>query len=176
MADAAAQLITGLIACFALIGCGGGSGGGDTFSGAALVAISSTPSQIDAGDRTKVTIDISQVHPDGIALKLRFPDGLRYVPNSSVVIVGGNKSDSGPAVNISKDGYVFLVYYFTKARFGEKSSGELQIELEGVTGISDGDIEVDADVDDPLIPNSAEFSVDNPEFQTQDASQIRVRQ
>jgi hypothetical protein len=36
--------------------------------------------------------------------------------------------------------------------------------------------EVDADVDDPLISNSSEFSVDNPEFQTQDASQIRVRQ
>jgi hypothetical protein len=172
------KFAVGLVACLTLIGCGGGGGGGsdDTFSGAALVAISSTPSEIDAGDRTKLVIDISQVHPDGIALKLRFPDGLRYVANSSVVVVNDNESDSGPAVNVSKDGYVYLVYYFTKARFGENSSGELQIELEGVTGISDGDIEVDADVDDPLISNSSEFSVDNPEFQTQDASQIRVRQ
>lgn len=157
-------------------GCGGGGGGGDdTFIGAALVAVTSAPSEIDAGDRTQVTVDISQVHPDGIALKLRFPDGLRYVLDSSTLIINENKVDASPTVNLSKDGFVYLVYYFSKARFGEKAEGQLQIELEGVTGVSDGEIEVDADVDDPLIPNSSEFSIDNPEFQTQDAAQIKVR-
>jgi hypothetical protein len=161
-----------------LSGCGGGGGGGggnDTFIGAALVAIATSPSEIDSGDRTLTKISIAEVHPDGIALKLRFPDGLRYVLDSSVLVVNGNKSDASPTVNVSKDGFVYMVYYFTKARFGEKAEGELQIQLQGVTGISDGDIEVDADVDDPQVSNSSEFVIDNPEFQTQDAAQIRVR-
>ena len=159
-----------------LTGCGGGGGGGgDSFIGAALLSVSATPSEIDAGDRTRVTVNIAHVHPDGIALKLKFPDGLKYVIESSNLFVNGNKSDTAPAVNASKDGFVYLVYFFTKARFGENNEGELQIELEGVTGISDGEIEVDADVDDPLISNSSEFSIDNPEFQTQDIAQIRVR-
>lgn len=169
--------IVAVAALAALVsGCGGGGGGGgDSFVGAALVSLSISPSEIDAGDRTRVSIEISEVHPDGISLKLKFPDGLRYVLGSSELLVDGDDLDATPTVNAEKEQDAYLVYYFPQERFGENLRGELTLELEGVNSVNDGEIEVDADVDDPAISNAIEFDIENPEFQAEDLAQIRVR-
>lgn len=167
-------ILLALIGLISLLsGCGGG-GGGDGFIGAAQVSISATPNRIDTGDRTQLRISISEVHENGIALKIHHPDGLTYVRDSATLIVEGADIDTGPLNNVSSETGVFLVFYFTQSIFGKNDRGELLLELEATGEVSDGSIEVDADVDDPLIDNENEFSVETPEFQGEVSASIEV--
>src|SRR4051812_16568211 len=101
-----------------LSGCGeGGGGGGDEFIGAAEVNVRSSPSEIDTGDRTKVEVLVREVADDGIILKVRFPDGLLYVPDSSQMIVDGKKDEvriSPQSVSTSNND-TFVVYFIPQS-------------------------------------------------------------
>lgn len=170
--------------CLAMstVGCGGGGGSSDSFVGAAVISLDLTPSQIDSGDRTQVTTNISEVHPNGIALKYRFPEGILYVPDSAEVQVNQRKVTLTPTVNVfaSKENATYLVFYLPQSLFrnpGEEyngGSGTVVLQLEGRAAVRDGEVEVDADVDDPLEDNSSEFNVDNPEFSAEDSASITV--
>lgn len=157
-----------------LTSCGGGGGGGGGFVGAANVSVDASPTSIDTADRMQVQVFVSDVNKDGIALKLRFPDSLAYVPDSSRLVVDGADGDVTPTVSQSKDGKAYLVYYFSQSRFGEGLSGTLTIQLVGVSRVGEGLLEVDADVDDPAKDNATEFSIDTPEFEAQDQTSIQV--
>ena len=163
------------LACILAIADCGGGGGGDDFIGAAQVSISAAPTQIDTGDRTLIKVNISEVHENGIALKLRFPTGLFYVLNSSFVTVNGADVNTGPAVSTGAGNYNYLVFYFPQSVFGRDSQGDLTVQLEGNSEVIDGRVEVDADVDDPLIDNAVEFDPDNPEFEAEDSVSVQVR-
>ncbi len=167
-------VVLGLAIALSSCGSGGGGGGGDSFVGAAVVNVRNSPSKIDVGDRTQVKIQISSVHQDGIALKVRFPFGLVYVPSSSFMDINGDEKDMSPTVYREDDSVRYLVYYFTKKQFSDSDAGELVLELEGIEKVEKGKIEVDADVDDPLISNDVEFSLDNPEFGAEDEASITV--
>lgn len=170
-----------------LLGCGGGGGsssgdsGGD-FVGAANVSIRATPSKIDSGDRTRISIDLSDVHENGIAVKVRFPVGLQYVKSSAFLNVGEKKLDVSPTINETdeKEDVIYLLFYLKQGQFkrpGEEYSGEqgsLTFQLEGRDSINDGEIEVDPDVDDPAEDNATEFKLDNPEFVAEDSTPIQV--
>jgi hypothetical protein len=161
---------------------GGGGGGGEDFVGAATVAIRLQPSTIDSGDRTQVTIDIGDVHENGIALKVRFPDGLRYVPGSAALDVNDDDTKLTPSVNalVEDDNSIYLVFYLSQSLFrrGEAEyrgeMGSLKLQLEGRTVVRDGKVQVDADVDDPQESNETEFTLSNPEFAAEDEASIRV--
>lgn len=166
-----------------LTACGSGGGGGDDdFVGAANVSIEARPSHIDSGDRTKVMIGINEVHQNGIALKVRFPDGLRYVTESASLNAADRNIIVEPTVNASskEGGDVYLVFYLSQSLFrlaGEEYRGEagtLSLQLEGRSTVKDGKIQVDADVDDPAEDNSVEFDINNPEFAAEDQSTINV--
>lgn len=159
-----------------LTACGSSSDGdsGDSFVGAALVALQISPSSIDTGDRTRVTVDISDVHDNGISLKIRFPSGLRYVASSAVLQIEDADLDVSPTVNVNSSNQTFLVFYFDSVTFSE-FSGKLTLELEGTKIVRDGEIEIDADVDDPDIGNDVEFSPDAPEFDAEESASIQVR-
>jgi len=176
-----------LLLCTALLSLatacgGGGGGGGEDFVGAATVSIRLQPSTIDSGDRTQVTIDIGDVHENGIALKVRFPDGLRYVPSSAALEVNDEESKLTPSVNAlaEDDSSIYLVFYLSQSLFrrgGAEYQGEmgsLKLQLEGRTVVRDGKVEVDADVDDPQESNETEFTLSNPEFAAEDEASIRV--
>jgi len=163
--------------------CGGGGGGGDSaFVGAATVNISAQPSVIDSGDRTLLSINIGDVHENGIALKIRYPSGLRYVPASAVLLVHEGEEDVTPTVNaISEDDdATYLVFYLSQSLFrssGEEYNGEqgtLKLQLEGREAVQNGRVEIDADVDDPQESNSSEFDLSNPEFAAESEAFIRV--
>jgi hypothetical protein len=168
----------------AALGCGGGGGGGggDTFVGAASVNVNATPSRIDSGDRTLVAIELSNVHENGIAVKVRYPVGLRYVASSAILQIGEKEIDVSPTVNAVADeeDSVYLVFYLTQSQFRrsnqeyEGESGTLVVQLEGRRSIIDGEIEVDPDVDDPAEDNSVEFDINNPEFISEASASIEV--
>jgi hypothetical protein len=167
-----------LVGCiFLLSACGGSGGGDDEFVGAAIVNISATPDKIDTGDRTRVSVDITNVHSTGTALKIKFPDGLEYVSDSSFLIVDGDELNIGPTVNAPGDGGIYLVYYLSQTLFGDEGEekGELRLELEAREIVHDGKIEVDPDVDDPNIDNADEFDINNPEFYADDFATIEVQ-
>lgn len=159
-----------------LSSCGGGGGGGGDFIGAAIVSVRVSPGKIDTGDRTQVTIELSQVHENGITLKVVFPAGLEYVGDSALLIADGDEYPIDPAFNILADSDIYLVFYLSQAYFGEdgEADGNLTFELEATDVIKSGSIEVDADVDDPNIDNAQEFDVENPEFLGEDSADIEV--
>lgn len=164
-----------------IVGCGGG-GGGDSFSGAASASISASPSSIDSGDRTRVEISLGDVDENGIALKIRYPEGLAYVPGSAFLIVDEEEIDISPSVNVTstEDEKVYLIFYLAQSLFhrsGQDYNGEpgtVRFQLAGKSAIEDGLVEVDPDVDDPSISNSTEFSLEKPEFLAVDEASISV--
>lgn len=159
--------------CVLGIGCGGG-GGGDSFVGAARVSVSSSPSRIDTGDRTLVKVEISEIHENGISLKIRFPTGLTYVSDTSFLTVGSTRFDVGPTVNRGDGTNIYLVYYFDSDTFGDGKRGTFVLELEGRSEVLEGMIEVDPDVDDLTIDNADEFDIDSPEFRSESDTSIEV--
>ncbi len=173
--------MTALAACTTLAACGGGGGSSDTFVGAADASISTTPSTIDSGDRTEVSIELWNVHENGVMVKVRFPEGLKYVRSSAILLTSEDDTDISPTINdTSSDGDRYLVFFLSQAQFttgGQDYSGEtgtIALQLEGVTAVSDGLIEVDPDVDDPQQSNDAEFDIENPEFNAQAETSITV--
>ncbi|MBX7137329.1 MAG: hypothetical protein K1X83_05035 [Oligoflexia bacterium] len=156
--------------------CGGGGGGGGDFIGAANVSIDASPTEFDTGDRTQVEIHISDVNDNGIALKVRFPDKLEYVPSSAILVVDGEELDISPTVNSRKDQDVYLVFYLSQDLFGGdgSASGTVSLQLEATGDFSSNTIEADADVDDPLIGNNIEFDLENPEFAPEDQVEVQV--
>jgi hypothetical protein len=167
-----------------LTGCGGGGGGSDTgsFFGAANVNVRATPSRIDSGDRTQVSIELSDVHENGIAVKVRFPAGLRYVPGSSFLLVDEKKIDVDPTIiqTDESEDLTYVVTYLSQNQFRRSSeeyngeSGTLLIQLEGRKSVINGEIEADPDVDDPDEGNDVEFDISNPEFVAESSASIEV--
>ncbi len=168
----------------ACIGCGGGGGGGGggDFVGAANVDVRCSPERIDSGDRTQVNIELSNVHENGIAVKVRYPSGLRYVTGSSFLMVGEREIDVSPTVNVTsdEDDVTYLVFYLSQSQFRRSNqeysgeSGTLLVQLEGRKTVVDGEIEVDPDVDDPAEDNATEFDLANPEFISESSASISV--
>lgn len=166
--------------------CGCGGGGGDDssdFSGAANVSMSVNPSTLDSGDRALVSVEVSDVHANGIALKFRYPNGLAYVPKSGALFVDEKKVTIKPVVTaVSADeASVYLVYYLPQKLFRRASQqyagepGTVEFQLVGKTAVNDGLIEVDADVDDPTVSNTTEFNISKPEFLAEDQQSISVQ-
>lgn len=164
-----------LVLCIAA--CGGGGGGSDSSSGsAAFVSIDASPSTIDSGDRIRVEVNLEAVNEDGIILKVRYPRDLEYVIDSSSLNSDGSDQDISPSFNESgPDGKNYLVYFLSQSRFSEDGSGKVSFQLKGVDAMTEGQIEVDPDIDDPLIANPGEFNIDEPEFNAEDAVTVRVR-
>lgn len=175
----AVALCAGALACG---GGGGGSGGSDSFFGAANVDVRVSPSKIDSGDRTQVQIELSDVHENGIAVKIRFPSGLRYVPGSSFLLIDSKEIDVDPTAVQTDDAedLSYVVTYLSQNQFRRSSqeyngeSGTLIIQLEGRKAVVDGEVEVDPDVDDPAEDNSIEFDISNPEFVAESSASIEV--
>jgi len=177
-------IFLGCITIPSLTGCGGGGGDDSSdFSGAANVSLSLTPSNLDSGDRTLVRVEVSDVHASGIALKFRYPKGLAYVPKSGVIIVEEKQTTITPRVNAvtADEGSVYLVFYLSQKMFRRKGQiysgepGTVELQLVGKSAISDGLVEVDADVNDPSVADTEEFNITKPEFLAEDQQGITVQ-
>ena len=167
------------LAALALTGsaCGGGGGGSDAFVGAAIVNIDAVPRETDPGKRVQVTARINEVHPDGIFLKLRYPDGFSYATGTASFSAQDSERKLTPQFNQTDEveGTTYLVFNLTRALFTEENAGTLVLELNSDSEVRSGKIELDADVNDPTIADLQEFSVENPEFNEQDEITITVK-
>ena len=151
--------------------------------GAATVTVQVSPSRIDTGDQTLVSTLIQEINDRGIALKFKFPSGLRYVGASAELEANDKKIDVSPLFQAtsSRENDNYLVFFLSQAQFqpsGREYNGEsgtLTLRLEGTSSVREGLVEVDPDVDDPDIENSGEFDVNEPEFTAEDAASIEVR-
>lgn len=158
-----------------LISCGGGSGGDDGgFIGAANVSLRVSPDKIDTGDRSKVTINITDIHENGILLKVKVPKQLAYVPDTAFLYVNSDEKDIGPDKNVTKDNDSFLVFFLDQADFNDEDEGRIEFQLVGNDKVSEKEVQVDADVNDLQIVDSEEFSAESPEFGAEDAVSLEV--
>jgi hypothetical protein len=157
--------------------CGGGGGGSDAFVGAAIVNIDAVPRETDPGKRIQVTARINEVHPDGIFLKLRYPDGFSYATGTASFSAQDSDRKLTPQFNQTDEvaGKTYLVFNLNRALFTEENEGTLVLELNSGSEVRSGKIELDADVNDPTIADLQEFSVENPEFNEQDEISIEVK-
>jgi hypothetical protein len=97
-------------------------------------------------------------------------------------MVGEREVDVSPTVNVTSDTEEmnYVVFYLTQAQFSKASqeyageAGTLLIQLEGRKTVTDGEIEVDPDVDDPAEDNSTEFDISSPEFISEASASISV--
>lgn len=145
-----------------LLGCGGG--GSSAPIGPAEVRLELSPNKIDSGDVTTVTVSVSDVETQGVALKIRYPEALGLVRNSSKLFVNGESRSFTPTENVVASGIRYLVYYIKPSTFAGERGGEVRIQLEGQSEVVAGLVEVDVDLDNPNIRNSQEFDVNNPQF------------
>lgn len=176
-------ITTATILTTTLLGCGSGGGGGsDSFVGAATVVVRTAPSEIDSGDRTLTKINVASVHENGIALKVRFPSGLRYVSGSALLLVDNREIDISPTVNSTSrsEDQTYLIFYLQQSLFKRANqayngeAGTVIVQLEGRDSVERGSIDVDADVDDPAEDNASEFDLENPEFISESSASIEV--
>lgn len=154
-----------------LASCGGGGGGSDdTFIGAAQIISKTSPKTIDTGDRSRLTVEMSEIHADGIVVKIRYPEGLDYVSGSAQIEIDGVNNDLEPDFESNANGNNYLIFLLSQASFGLKNTGLLSLELVGLDEIISGKIEVDADV------RSDDFSFDpqNPDFTSEGSASIKV--
>lgn len=165
-----------LLIVFSLLSfsCGGGSSGSGIDSGPASARISVTPSVIDTGDITIVEVILKDFIESSIVVKIRFPSGLRYVPESSVIVVDDIILDTGPEDIAETTDYGYLVYYLDEYMFYPRGYGTLKFVLAGIANVPDGKIGVDVDFDNLNIDNEEEFDPSNPLYDPLDETKIRV--
>ena len=164
-----------IISLVAISGCGSSSN--DGFFGAAFVEVDASPNSIDIGDATFVTVRVEDVDDDSIFLKVRFPEGLSYLRGSGQIRVGGEEFSREPDLVFSQEeeNKNFIVFFLSRQEFQDRDESIVSFDLVGISRVSESDIEVDPDIDDPNIDNQSEISFDDPKFQSEDSVRIQVR-
>lgn len=197
-------MLTSIAAFAAGLACcgGGGGGGGEGMADENLypgdLTLSATPDTIDAGDRMQVQSELSNVYSKGIVLKYRFPAGLKYVQNSARLnvanLVGAivpafevsgtvepsptsspSSTNSSPTPTPSGTRVNYLVFIFGENDFAGRAEGIVSFLLEGVSRVEDGSLGVDADLNDPTLPDSKKFNVNKPKYEPQEEISINVK-
>jgi hypothetical protein len=172
-----------LLPCLgAVVGCGSGGGGTGTSQEpleAAIVTVEAQPETVDTGGRLLVEVVISEVHPDGIVLKLRYPSGLTYFSASAFLLVEREVIDITPDFNgaskvTGEEQLDYLVFFLPRSLFGFPGEGVVRLQLVADSAVADGAIEVDADIDDLTVSNRSEFSASTPRFTSEDSSSVTV--
>lgn len=166
--------------------CGGGGGGGGSFAGAARITLRASPNSIDTGDRTQVSINISDVIDSGVVLKIRYPNKLSYAPNTARLKVDSEDVYTNLEPNFAQErnDSKYLVFMLPRDLFGDFSQDEeirsepatLTLQLVGNARLRDGRIEADADVNDLQVPDNEEFDINNPKFEAESEATIEVTQ
>ena len=152
--------------------CGGGGGGGSS-SSPAQGSVRASPSSIDSGDTTTVTVDIREVDQTFI-LKVRYPSGLSFVQSSAMMELSDTDGifSHSPA-EFNSDESTYLIFFLNPNQFSSDGRGKLSFNLIGDETTS-GQIGIDMDVENPDVDNSFEFSVANPNFTLISDTSIRV--
>lgn len=177
-----------MAALFAVCGCGSDSNDNNSsldnsnseeFYGAGQIDLSAEPQTIDTGDRLRVYVRIENAHPDGIILKLQYPAAFKYVQSSAKLQTNRGQTEVGPSFDDPEDSTPeaarFLVFFLAAEDFDKTNSGVLTFELQAIRSLTEGEIGVDADVDDPAVENPGEFDIGNPQYQPEASVTVSVK-
>ena len=63
-----------------------------------------------------------------------------------------------------------MVFFLLTSTFNEADSGLLTLQLEGISLLENGEV----NVDDPLINNNVEFDITQPEFAAESSNDLKV--
>lgn len=157
--------------------CGGGRGGGGQNGGnVADVSLRVAPDTIDTGDRTKVTIRLTNIESEGVPallIKILHPSALSFL-GDTVLLSRNNLEDAAIApILASADEAGYVVIYITRPTIGEDNrEATLTFTMQGIESVNNGEVSVDVDVIDtdtrPL------FRVSNPQFLALATTSIRI--
>ncbi len=163
-----------------LTSCGGGGGGGggesvDPAPKGALVSMARSPERIKIGDRIQVRVYLDDINSAGLILKIRYPDALSYVRETSVLSTGDASIIFGPVTGqATRGGYSYIFYSFQRGTFGNDNHGELVFQLRGIETLDEGKISIDPDIRDTSKDPIDEFSAKNPLFGTEAEASVQV--
>lgn len=161
------SLLLGLSLSAATVSCGGGGGGSGSSSPnyPGDLSFRVERSQIDPGDKNRVYVEIDNLNSSGAILKFRYPNALRYVPNSAWFFRGMDEAvHVAPYDETSLDGDRYLVFFLYPSSAINDSFITLEFDLKAVKSNSDAFIEVDLDNNDQGVPDSIEFRPSDPRF------------
>ena len=173
------KLLFSLLCLSMLLGCGvgggGGGGGGNDYEDPAHVSLRVDPREIDSGDQLTVTVDVFDVNPDGIMLKIRTPKGLDYIVDSSSFEESDTSRSIDPTTRKSNADYNYVIYFLDRDLFGKDNHGKLSVKFLGTAEVKDGKVEVDPDRNNTQVIDTREFSVSDPRFSAEDSEDVKVR-
>ena len=141
----------------------------------AELSLQVSPKDLDTGDRLTVEIEIDSIANGSAAVKARMPVGLQYVAKSAKLQIGDGFIKFEPTTTAADAQYRYLVFYVGTSTLAPEDHGTITFILSAAAPVDEGEVEVDADVDDPAISNSKEFKIADPKFDPQDGVTIRVR-
>ena len=171
-------LLLGLVTMVVACGFGGGGGGGSDSDEVnvipAQVGLNVSPRRLDTGDKTKITVFLTNLNEGGVQLKIRVPTNLDYVRSSSRIKINGEYESLDPNVVTSSTDKTYIVYFLSGNLLGDDNYGELELVLLGSGGVSSGTVELDADLDRPSLPTSERFAVASPQFEATESVGITV--
>ncbi len=170
-----------LLLCFILItgiaGCGGGGGGGGKGGNPADVSMRVFPDSIDSGDRIEVTLNLSNIDffdQEYVVVKLRYPSGLSYVQDSTILKTNNAKENFTSqffSLERNADESTYLVTTLTEANLKGATNIEISTFLEGMLPIESGIVAVDVDHSDP---ERVRFDISNPQFTSLKEKRVKV--
>jgi len=146
-------------------------------SGTAFVDINANPDSLSVGDATLIVARVDDVKDDAIILKIRFPTGMSYLPDSSYIEVNGEDIARAPDIVFTSQSERrnYVVYFLNRAEIDDEDNTRVSLQLVGNSRVTDGRVEIDADLDNPIIANDREFTSDNPLFDAEADTFIEVK-
>lgn len=161
----------------ALSGCGtgGSSGGGKDPLQAALVTIDVDPAAIKLGDRALVTVEMQNIDPNGVFLKLRYTHSLSYIEGTSGLTVAEEYVEVDPVEGpLANPNFNYMTFYIPAESFGEEDYGKLTIQLRAIEIADVSTVQVDVDLHDPEKDPSEEFDSEAPLFGVEDSAEVEI--
>jgi len=165
----ASALLVGAALSALIASCGGGGGGGGSSdsspNNAGSVSLNVEKSQMDSGDKNRVTIEINDLNARGVLLKVHYPVALRYVENSARLFPDTEEETRlSPADESTLKGERYLVFFLYPSAALDDSYISLEFDLKAIKSNPDAFVEVDLDNNDPAVPDSSEFRPATPRF------------
>lgn len=176
---ATAILIAAATACGMGGGGGGGGGGGSDTANSnyeGYIDFQLEKDSLDSGDLTQVSLTVYDMNPNGVILKFHYPEALRLVRGSGVLYVGndGYSQQIFADAEETVDGSRYLAYFLFPKDIDNGSQQTVVFDLKAIAPDASAYLEVDLDNNDPNIPDSKEFSAEDPQFTSIDRFNIGI--
>lgn len=166
--------LTILISC-GLPGTGGGGGGDGTTRSPAVLALTASPSKIDAGEIVYTELFVQEVHEEGIVIKFKYHYGLDYIRSTAILETNRGGLALTPTHNESNSDVRYLTFFLERDQFGTDRKGTIRFQLIGRRRVANGNrIEVDADIENSTIADRDEFDISRPRFSAEDTTPVQV--